>query len=84
VSEETSTFHVRIDGCPEQQITVKTGQYMAAVAAIPALLGADPPMNVEIWVPRLLPDYGPYFYRLAYDEYVCLRVTHLHGYGRAE
>lgn len=54
-----STFSIEIDGMPEQTITVKTGIYVDAVAAITALLGTTLPFSVKIWVPHLLPHYGP-------------------------
>jgi hypothetical protein len=72
-----STFHIRVNGAPEQTITVKTGIYRDAVAAIPALLGLREPLDVEIWVPHLVPEYGPYHYRIEQDEYVNLVVRHV-------
>ena len=63
--EDGSTFHFRLNDGEEQTITVKTGVYTSAVAAIPALLGIEQdqyPLTVEIWVPSLLPQYGPYRY----------------------
>jgi hypothetical protein len=61
----TQQFHVRVNERQEQTISVETGDYLSAVAAVPALLGAvDYPLEIEIWVPDLLPDYGPYKYRI--------------------
>jgi hypothetical protein len=69
MTENTETFHIRIDGGPEQTITVETGIYRNAAAAVPAMLGLDLPIVVEIWCPRLLPKYGPYFYRIKENEF---------------
>lgn len=74
---DTSTFHIRVDGGPEQTITVKSSIYRNAVAALPALLGLDLPITVEIWVPSLLPHYGPYFYRVEQNEFVELETKFL-------
>jgi hypothetical protein len=63
------TFHIRVDEGPEQTIDVKTGIYRNAVAAIPAILGLELPINVEIWCPRLLSEYGPYFYRVEQNDF---------------
>ena len=59
---DTETFQVKINDGQQQSITVCTGIYVEAVAAVPALLGGDYPMMVEIWVDSLLPNYGPYHY----------------------
>ncbi len=61
-----TTFHVQINDGPEQQVEVRSTQYhLAAVAAL-ALLEHESrkpdPDIVKIWVPHLLPQYGPYFY----------------------
>lgn len=73
-----STFSIEIDGMPEQTITVKTGIYVDAVAAIPALLGTTLPFSVKIWVPHLLPHYGPYHYRVERTTGESLVVIHDH------
>lgn len=67
-----TTFHIRVDGGPEQVISVRTGVYRDAAAAVPALLGLDLPIDIEIWAPHLLPDYGPCFYRVRQNEFVGL------------
>jgi hypothetical protein len=72
------TFHVRIHG--EQKVrtlTVKTGKYMLAAVAAPAILGLDIPVDLEIWCDRLLPDYGPYHYRLRWNKFVQVEIVHL-------
>ncbi len=66
-----STFHVEINKGPEQIIQVKTSQYgLAALAALAMLdyIEAQEWNIVKIWVPELMPDYGPYFY--AFDGHV--------------
>ena len=58
-------FHVKINGGKEQVIETKSGLYMLAVATALAILDYDSNENneiVEIWCPKLIPEYGPYFY----------------------
>ncbi len=65
MSKSKTKFSVSINGGPEQTIKVRTGIYDSAAAAVPALLGiVDFPVFVTIWSPKLLPDYGPYKYRI--------------------
>lgn len=63
-------FQVRINGGPEQTIRAQTGIYCLAAMAIPAMLGIDLPVDVEIWIPWNLPEYGPYRFRIEYNEFV--------------
>jgi hypothetical protein len=73
-----NTFHVRINEGAEQQVSVKTGNYYLAAAAALALLGYsddDGETVVKIWVPSLLPDYGPYYYK--YDGHTLYNVQRL-------
>ena len=63
-----TTFHVQINGGPEQTIKVRTGKYKLAAMASLSLLDYEEHSDydvVKIWVPELMPEYGPYFY--AYD-----------------
>lgn len=64
--KETTIFHVKINNGKEQTIETKSGIYKLAVATALAQLDYESSENgeniVEIWVPHLLPDYGPYFY----------------------
>lgn len=63
----TSIFHFTINGGPERVFHARTGVYCSAVAAIPAVFGIPEnefPIDIEIWVPELLPQYGPYVYRI--------------------
>lgn len=58
-------FHVEINGGSEQVITTKTSEY--ALAALASLAQLDYKKHtdydvVKIWVPKLVPEYGPYFY----------------------
>jgi hypothetical protein len=71
---EPTTFHFRINGGAEQTLTVKTGVYIDAVAAMPAMLGQAMPFDVEIWSPRVVPEYGPYHYRVERNEFGCIEV----------
>lgn len=77
---DDSIFHVRINDGPEQTITVKTGEYQYAAVAACAMLGVTQdgptPVHVEIWCPHLLPQYGPYHYLIADDEYGRIVVHH--------
>jgi hypothetical protein len=74
------TFSVRINEGPEQTITVKTGIYMYAAVAACSMLGivqdGPDPILVEIWMPSLLPDYGPTHYMIGENEYGNIVVEH--------
>lgn len=69
MGEKRSVFHIRINGGREQRMLSKSSVYSYAVAAVPALFDTELPVSIEIWVPELLPEYGPYFYRVEADEY---------------
>jgi hypothetical protein len=71
-------YRIRINGERRvRRLRVKTGIYRDAVAAVPAIFGLDLPVDVEIWVPSLLPEYGPYHYRVRQNEFVGLVVEYL-------
>lgn len=58
-------FTFTINGGKERTIKTKTTTYIEAAAACPAKAGvkaSDYPLVVSVWVPDLLPDYGPYDY----------------------
>ena len=75
---EDETFQVRIHGEDEvRTLVVKTGKYQLAAVAAPAIFGLDLPVDLEIWCERLLPEYGPYHYRVRWDECVRVVVDHL-------
>lgn len=77
-STTAETFHYRLNGGAERQIEVNTGIYQFAALAIPAMTGKTRlPMTIEIWCPRLLPEYGPYRYELSDDEFGCPILRHL-------
>jgi hypothetical protein len=66
------TFHYRLNGGAERQIEANTGIYQFAALAIPAVTGETKlPMVIEIWCPRLLPEYGPVWYEIADNEFGC-------------
>lgn len=62
---EETTFSIEVNGTPKPNITLPTGLYRSAAAAVPALLGIeDFPVKVRIWVEELQPDYPPLMYRI--------------------
>ena len=63
-------FHFTIDEGPEQTIEFESGVYMYAAAALPSALGLslEKETVVKIWVSELLPEYGPYYFILHYDD----------------
>lgn len=73
----TSVFLVRVNGGPILELHSKSGICQEAVAAIPAMFGCKTPCDVEIWSPKFLPEYGPYFYRIYYDECVRFRIDQM-------
>lgn len=76
----TETFHYRVNGGSERQITVNTGIYQFAALAIPAMTGETKlPIRVEIWCPRLLPEYGPLWYEIYDNEFGAPTLRHLVG-----
>ncbi|WP_222861538.1 hypothetical protein, partial [Streptococcus pyogenes] len=42
--------------------------YRDAVAAVPAIPGKSLPVNDGIWAPAVLPENGPYHYRVCENE----------------
>ena len=65
MTKRKSEFTFTVNGGPEQTVKTKSGIYVEAVAAIPAIIGVDSeayPLTIKIWVKDLLPDYGPYDY----------------------
>jgi hypothetical protein len=79
-----TTFSIEIGNGPEQSLVVKTGVYIDAVAAIPAILGIGMPFTVKIWSPDLLPEYGPYYYRVERNSFGTIEVIHdLSAYPRS-
>ena len=70
-SDRNETFHYRIDGGDERTVTVETGIYLLAAAAVLAISGHDDmPAEIEIWCPHLLEvGYGPYHYIAEQDRF---------------
>lgn len=63
-----TTFKIEVNGAPKPDLTLPTGLYRSAAAAVPALLGMDVddyPARIRIWVEELQPDYPPLMYRIA-------------------
>ena len=52
-----------------------TGDYHIAVCKAVDLAGKSVPVTVKIWVEDLLPDYGPYEYRVETDRFGRLVVS---------
>lgn len=60
----TTTFSVQIDGGEVRAFEAMTGVYSLACIAAVAMLTDKNVADVKIWIPELLPDYGPYYYRV--------------------
>jgi hypothetical protein len=61
-------FLYTLNDGPVQQISLPTGVYCRAAAAIPAFHpDAVPPFNIKIWVEPLVNEYGPYYYVIEHD-----------------
>jgi len=61
------TYDVRIDGGEVQQFTCRTGFYSLAALAAVACLSDKANCMIEISIPDLVPDYGPYLYAVGPD-----------------
>jgi hypothetical protein len=71
-------FRIRFHGEKRaRRLDVKTTIYRDAAAAVPAIFGRRLPVDVEIWSPDLVPEYGPYHYRVRENEFGGLVVEHL-------
>lgn len=66
-SRLTTTYDVRIDDGEVQQFTCRTGFYSLAALAAVACLSDKTNCMVEISVPDLVPEYGPYLYAVGPD-----------------
>lgn len=63
MSKKKTEFTFTVNGGAERKVKVASTTYVEAVAAIPAIFGiSEYPLTIKIWVPILLPDYGPYNY----------------------
>lgn len=60
-------WKVQINGGPVQDLETRSGLYILAASSALAMLeyvdnGEDDDI-VKVWVPDLVPEYGPYYYR---------------------
>ena len=58
------TYLLRIDDGEPVEFTTDESEYAVAVMRAFGILRLPYPCSIEIWVPDLLPNYGPYFYRI--------------------
>lgn len=63
-----SVFMLRVDGGEPQVFETATGIYNVAALQAFGKLNMPFPCHIEIWSPELVPEYGPYFYRI--DNFV--------------
>lgn len=71
-------FRIRVHGEEKKRyLNVKTTIYRDAAAAVPAIFGLRLPVDIEIWAPHLIPEYGPYHYRIRENEFGGITVEHL-------
>lgn len=70
-----ATFTAAVGGGEPRDIDAPTGDYRLIVAMAVALADATPPCTVRVWCRDVLPDYGPYWYRVKNDAYGNLVVA---------
>lgn len=58
-------FKLRVDGAEPLDFEARHSTYSLAVMEAFGKLKLPFPCRIEIWVPELLPEYGPYHYRIA-------------------
>lgn len=70
------TFHARVNDGPDFTVKVASGLYSVGAAAAAAMHwpSDNAPCIVKIWHPACMPEYGPYLYRVRFDEFVRLVV----------
>ena len=84
MADAPEQFHVKLNEGPVCILTSYSGRYDIAAAAALSLLntdgGEDPlggdGVHIEIWCPRILPDYGPYHYLANYNVYGNIVISH--------
>ena len=76
MAEELHTFSAEIDG-RRFDFNTSTGDYRIAACKAIDLAEQSIPAIVKIWCEKLLPDYGPYEYRVYSDQYGRLVVAAL-------
>lgn len=59
------TFMLKIGSDEPKEYVSAFSQYSLAVMEAFGALGMPYPVDVEIWVPHMLPEHGPYKYRIA-------------------
>lgn len=65
-----TVFTAAVSGGEPRDIDVPTGDYRLVVAMAVALAEASPlPCTVQVWCRDVLPDYGPYWYRVQNDAF---------------
>lgn len=70
-----TTFMIKVNGQKPVKYATKTTVYNQVVLEAYGRLKMPFPCEVEIWAPHLLPEYGPYFYRVDYfPDYGCPAV----------
>lgn len=69
---ETTQFQIRANDGAQTTLFVKTGVYRNAAAAVPALLGLDLPVEVDIWT-----EFNRFRYRISENEFGQFLVEHM-------
>lgn len=59
------TFMIRVGNDEPQEYVSAFSQYSLVVMEAFGALGMPYPIEVEIWSPKVVPEYGPYKYRIA-------------------
>ncbi len=70
-------FHIKIDGGDEQTIEIVSSYYLSAAAAAVAFVNndqLDKGVQIEIWIPDLLPDYPGHTYAIIRNEFGNLEI----------
>lgn len=60
----TSFYKIKVDDGPVQEYSSDHGQYSLAAMTAFGDLKLPYPCVIEIWVEDLLPEYGPYFFKI--------------------
>lgn len=74
-------FHFKIDGGDEQTIDIASSYYLNAAAAAVAFVDNDQidrGVQIEVWVPELLPDYPGHTYAVVRNEFGNLEIGVAH------
>ena len=68
-------FNIKVNDGKEQYLHVKTSIYRDAAAAVPAMLGLDLPVDVEIWCEGI--SSGSFRYRIRENVFGGIEVEHM-------